>query len=220
MRLFDVLFLSLTLFTVNGAALTNGTVKIIKDANPNSSQDFRFTMSNVSPGSFFLDDDSDVTLSNTKTLVVENGNYIVTEDQAAGWHLTRITCTESNGIPNSTTDVATRTATIGVEIGETVTCLFTNSLITPAETVISGRILTLNGRGIKQANVTVVDLNTNTIFSVSSNTFGYYRVPGIRAGSFCQISVSHKTYVFSDIFVGMNEDLSGLDFISNVNKKY
>src|SRR5439155_18717593 len=70
----------------------------------------------LSPGSFSLDDDSDPTLSNTRTysdLQAATG-YSVAQSPVAGWTSTA-TC--SDGSPISNVDLSP---------GENVTCTFTN----------------------------------------------------------------------------------------------
>jgi uncharacterized repeat protein (TIGR01451 family) len=111
-------------------------ITIIKDAVPNDSQDFGFTITgptgaNITP-TFTLDDDSDSTLSNQITFFgLVEGVYTITEDSTSGWSLTGITPTE-NGVKDTTTsdisstNVGGRTATITVANGEVWTVKFTN----------------------------------------------------------------------------------------------
>ena len=54
------------------------------------------------------------------------GTYTVVEGVETGWTLTGLTC--SNGGGNTSTSLGTRTATIGLDAGEQVTCTFTNTL--------------------------------------------------------------------------------------------
>ena len=106
-----------------GGFPTCGTIKIVKDTVPNGPQDFTFTddIADCTVGP--LDDDADGTLSNMVTCFnVPFGQYTVTENAASGYDLTAISCDDGN----STGNTGTRTATINVEIGETVTCTFTN----------------------------------------------------------------------------------------------
>ena len=98
------------------------TIIIIKDTIPNGGQDFNFiTTGGLS--SFSLDDDADPTLSNNKSFGgLLAGTYSVTENATAGFKLTNLTCTGS-----TTTDLTTRTATIDLAQGATVTCTFENT---------------------------------------------------------------------------------------------
>ena len=92
---------------------------VVKDAAARTTpQDFAFTAGGgLSPASFSLDDDSDGTLSNTRTFtnVAPGSGYSLSETVPSGWDQTGATC--DDGSPVSNIDVAP---------GETVTCTFTN----------------------------------------------------------------------------------------------
>ena len=98
---------------------TTGTIKIVLDAAPNSSQNFGFT---GDTGSFALDDDNNNTLPSSRTVTLAPGMYDVTQGTVAGWSLTGLACNtgESTSIP-------TRTATITLTAGENVVCTFTDT---------------------------------------------------------------------------------------------
>lgn len=94
-----------------------GTLTIIKDAIPNGAQDFSFITSGAGLSNFSLDDDSDPTLSNTKTFNhLMPGIYGVSENSVSGWDLTNTTCNDQSLV-----------SAINVSAGETVTCTFTNT---------------------------------------------------------------------------------------------
>src|SRR5204862_1102110 len=85
---------------------------------PSDPQDFSFTAGGgLGPTSFQLDDDSDPTLSNTRTFgsVPAASGYSLAETVPSGWDQSSATC--DDGSPVSNIDVAP---------GETVTCTFTN----------------------------------------------------------------------------------------------
>jgi Cys-rich repeat protein len=114
------------------AILDQGTIVIIKDAQPNDGQDFSFS---GTLGSFSLDDDSDITLSNTRTFSnVDAGAYTVTEDAPPSpWSLTGLNC-QVNPSGSFSTNVPTRTVSINLEGGQTVTCTFVNAItVDPCE---------------------------------------------------------------------------------------
>jgi len=109
-------------------AVLAGTLTVIKDAQPNSAQDFHFS---IQPGGaasdFDLDDDSDATLPNTVTFRVAPGNYTMQElNIPASWSLTNLVCVSTGGNTSSSNlGTATGSATV-VDDGNT-TCTFTNS---------------------------------------------------------------------------------------------
>ncbi len=95
-----------------------GRIVVVKDAAPDNPQDFSFSAGGgLSPASFQLDDDSDGTLSHTRTFsdVVPDGGYSVTETVPAGWGQESATCSDGS-----------HPSGIDVEAGETVTCTFVN----------------------------------------------------------------------------------------------
>jgi plastocyanin len=103
-----------------------GTIAIVKDAVPNHPQDFAFTSDIPGNAAFSLDDDADATLPTSLTFInLAAGSYTVTESIVANWSVSNISCVDPTS--NSTGDTGTRTATINVAPGETVTCTFTNT---------------------------------------------------------------------------------------------
>jgi hypothetical protein len=100
----------------------SGSLTIVKDAVPDDPHDFGFTTTGLSPSTFTLDDDADPELSSQRQFTgLLPGTYTVTED-LSGWALSGLTCL--GGGANTFTEG--RTATIGLDPGEQVTCTFTN----------------------------------------------------------------------------------------------
>ncbi|MFL5679572.1 MAG: hypothetical protein ACJ77B_03140, partial [Chloroflexota bacterium] len=122
------------------AVIFPGSIRIIKDAVPNSSTDFSYsTTGGLTPSPFSLDDDADPTLSNSRTFsgLTTFGAYTITEGAAAGWSLSFDTpvCTVSTANGGSQS-AASRTVTVNLAEGEDVTCKFTNTQQTGTLTVI------------------------------------------------------------------------------------
>ncbi len=124
--------LEVTLTTASGRtakasitrAIQGAQIVIVKDAVPDDPQDFSFsTTGGLVPATFTLDDDLDPTLPNTQTFTgLAPGTYTVTEaDPSPGFLLTAINCTAGGS-----GDVPSRTATITLTPGATVTCTFVN----------------------------------------------------------------------------------------------
>jgi Tol biopolymer transport system component len=100
-----------------------GTIKIRKNTDPDGPTDFSYT-DNI-PGCTIgpLDDDADGTNPNETSCSVAPGSYTVTEaDSTPAFDLTGLSCDDTN----STGNVGSRTASISLQAGETVTCTFTN----------------------------------------------------------------------------------------------
>ncbi|HOX30398.1 MAG TPA: hypothetical protein P5080_05590 [Candidatus Paceibacterota bacterium] len=64
------------------------------------------------------------TNNGTITATVRPGKYAVNEIAKDGWNLTNIVCSDGDSIGN----INSRTATFSVSSGETVTCIFTNTI--------------------------------------------------------------------------------------------
>ncbi len=100
-----------------------GTITIVKHVNSPSGQNFDFT----GPlGAFTLDDDADPTEVNTLDFSdLSAGSYSVTEGTNTKWTLTGLICNDPN--QETTIDIPGRTATIDLDLGEHITCTYTNS---------------------------------------------------------------------------------------------
>jgi len=109
-----------------------GSITIIKDAVPNDAQDFSFTASPSPLTNFLLDDDADLTLSNTKSfsLISNFTTYTVSEASVAHWTLsfgTPVCAVTSPNGGSQSGDAGTRVLTINLKEGENVTCTFINT---------------------------------------------------------------------------------------------
>ena len=102
-----------------------GTITVIKDARPESSQDFGYT---GDLGSFNLDDDGDANNGTSNMASFENlvaGDYSVSESAAADWDLTDVSCEATGG---STTEINGATVDMTLTDGGSITCVFENSM--------------------------------------------------------------------------------------------
>ncbi|MFN8443040.1 MAG: SdrD B-like domain-containing protein [Caldilineaceae bacterium] len=101
---------------------SQASITIIKDAQPDSIQDFTF----YGPfGSVALDDDGgasggDNTLDNTYTFNVPAGNINISEAMHPSWYLADATCTSGNGT------LQQRTLSLTVSQNDSITCTFVN----------------------------------------------------------------------------------------------
>lgn len=116
---------------VFSCTLTNtqrGSITIVKDAVPDDAQDFAYT-STGGNGSFVLDDDADPALSNTITFTnLVPGTYTFTETlPVAGWDLTGMGCSSTNGSSSVNVTLATGLATVDLGPGDSVTCSYRNT---------------------------------------------------------------------------------------------
>jgi hypothetical protein len=100
---------------------TQGSITIIKDTVPNGPQDFCFSgalpdANGAATGDFCLDDDADLTLSNSHSAGVPPGTYAVNElGPTTAFKLTAITCADPDN--GTATSLVTSTATIDLDAG-------------------------------------------------------------------------------------------------------
>lgn len=81
---------------------------------------------------------------------------------------------------------------------------------TAASVSISGRILTTDGRGLRNAVISLTDHFGATRTTLSSS-FGYYRFDDIEAGQTVILTVRSKLYQFAPQVVSVSDNITGLD---------
>ena len=87
------------------------------------------------------------------------------------------------------------------------------SIPTAANVSLSGRVLTADGRGLRNAVVSLTKENGETIFTRTSS-FGYYRFDEIEVGQTVILAVSSKRYQFTPRVVSLSDELTELDFVA------
>ena len=90
---------------------------------------------------------------------------------------------------------------------------FTVTGPTAANVTISGRVQTVNGRGIENAFVTLTD-SQGVARTARTSTFGNFIFNEVTAGQICTLSVRAKNYQFnqSTLVIDVTGDLTGLIF--------
>jgi hypothetical protein len=87
-----------------------------------------------------------------------------------------------------------------------------NALAPTAATVsISGRILTADGNGLRNARVTLTDMSGNAR-TVLSGKLGNFRFTDVQAGETYIVSVASRRYIFQPQVVTPTEDITELSF--------
>ncbi|MFN0139259.1 MAG: M36 family metallopeptidase [Pyrinomonadaceae bacterium] len=85
---------------------------------------------------------------------------------------------------------------------------------TAAGVTVSGRVLTPDGRGLRNAIVTITD-STGMTRTARSSSFGYYTFDGIEVGGTYVVSVGSKQFTFTPRTITVNDAVTDLDFIGN-----
>ncbi|MFN8638564.1 MAG: S8 family serine peptidase [Dehalococcoidia bacterium] len=121
-----------SLTIVVAAPTGNGSIVVLLDVEPDAPGAFVFVGDGPSSftfeGGFSLDDDpASTTLLSSRSFVgLGAGTYHLTELAPSGFALTLIACAD----PTSDSTIDSQTATITLAAGETVTCTFTNGVVT------------------------------------------------------------------------------------------
>ncbi len=82
---------------------------------------------------------------------------------------------------------------------------------TAAHVAVGGRITTADGKGLRSARVTIIELANNNRRSVVTGAFGYYRFAEVAAGQSYLVEVSSKRYNFLPQAVTVKNETT-LDF--------
>ena len=144
---------------------SNATITIAVDAQPNHSQNFRFT--GTINSAFFLDDDAgatngDATYNNSMTLSKAAGSYTAIATAYTNWFLTGIACTPSNA---ATVNLAARTVTINATAGASISCTFTQQR---ASTVRATKYNDLNNSGTRNSTEPYLSGWTMTLYNAQN----------------------------------------------------
>lgn len=88
---------------------------------------------------------------------------------------------------------------------------------TAANVSVSGRVLTPEGFGLRNAIVTLTDQRGNTR-SVRTGTFGYFRLEGVSVGETYVVGVSSKQYQFTPQVIAVSDEITDLILTPESNK--
>ena len=83
---------------------------------------------------------------------------------------------------------------------------------TAAGVEVSGRVMTPDGRGLRNATVTMTDEQGVTRTAVTSS-FGYYRFEGVPVGDSFVMSVNSRSYRFKPRIVNVLDNMTDVDFV-------
>lgn len=83
---------------------------------------------------------------------------------------------------------------------------------TAADAVVSGRIITADGIGVRGARVTMVD-SRGVARAVTTSSLGYYRFDEVETGETYLMGVSSKRYRFESRVVQVVDSLTEVDFV-------
>ena len=79
---------------------------------------------------------------------------------------------------------------------------------------VSGRVLTIGGRGVRNAMVNLIDPISGTQ-QVLTGPLGAYRFNSVVPGRTYTISIMSRRFLFTPQMVSVNDALTGVDFIAS-----
>jgi len=184
---------------------TTGTITIVKDSQPDSSQSFHFTYGyNTYPiGDFSLVDDGGDGSETVTYSSIPAGAYSWTEDAVSGWSLHNITCDDVNSGVSATN---ARTVDVNLEGGEHVICKFTNTK--DVGSIWGAKFNDLNGDGQREGvggsepglegwTIRLLDASGVQINTVLTDSRGEYEFLNLPVGTYrvCEVLQSGWTAV-------------------------
>ncbi|MGH9947020.1 MAG: beta strand repeat-containing protein [Pyrinomonadaceae bacterium] len=129
-----------------------------------------------------------------------------------------MTCTVSVKVSSSMANTYANTtgAISSLEGGTGLTSNTANLTVlmtTAAGVSVSGRVLSADGRGVRNAAVILSDAQGGIRRSLTS-TFGYYRFDDVLVGQTYILSVSSKRYTFTPRVLSVVDELADVDFVA------
>lgn len=85
---------------------------------------------------------------------------------------------------------------------------------TAANVRVSGRVITTDGRGIRDAIVSLTGPNSPPIFA-RTNAFGFFTFDSVSAGETYVLTLASKRYTFAPRTVSVSDEISDLELIAN-----
>ncbi len=208
------------------AVIPSGAVFVKKlvntlDSTGSSVTAFPFTATaNFGPTLFSLiDDNSGPGVDTQQSQAIINfgaGNTItVNEGPLTGWTLADVDCVES-GVQDSTKSPSLGPASIIVQLGEVVTCTFTNTQLVPSASnvAVAGQVFDQFGRPLSRVTVSLTDIHGATR-SVMTGSLGYYQFNEVESGQVYVISASGGRHTFQSQVISVGDDIFGFDIIAN-----
>ena len=215
--------------TVSPTPAVSGRVTIKKrvrngNGGPSSTAQFPYQATNITTSNFTLIDNQEF----VDPSVPANSQVVsVTESDVNGWRLVGVECVEQAGstpnVINTTVDVANRRANIRIEDGESVTCTFTSEELIPTAgaATVSGRVVDLNGRGVRGITLTLFNASNGRVTEAVSNNFGFYVFDNVQVSTFYMLrAFGNKRYSFQngERSLVVNEDVANVDWVAIPNR--
>lgn len=77
---------------------------------------------------------------------------------------------------------------------------------------ISGKVTTPDGRGLRNATVTITD-PLGAVRSATTSAFGFYQFDNVEAGKTYLIRITSRLYRFNPLTMSVSSELTNIDFV-------
>lgn len=85
---------------------------------------------------------------------------------------------------------------------------------TSAQVSVSGRVITKEGQGLRNANVTLADSDGNILQVVRTGGFGYFNFDGVEVGRSYVLSVNSKQYSVEPVLINVMDEINNIELIA------
>jgi len=89
--------------------------------------------------------------------------------------------------------------------------------LTAAQSSISGRVMTANGQGIRNAKVVITGNSLSEPIIATTGTFGFYSIEGLAGGQTYVVTVNSQRYTFSapSRVISLIDNIADADFVAD-----
>ncbi len=133
-----------------------------------------------------------------------------------GWASVNVAIPDSSAITGHTFFarwyVQDPAAVNGFSVSQTAQFTVFGQASTASNISVSGRVLTPDGRGLRNTTVTLTDA-LGGVHRVTTSSFGFYSIDDISTGGSCTITVSSRLYRFASQTFSLSGDLTNVDFV-------
>ena len=138
--------------------------------------------------------------SRTGTAWTQGQKFVASDGAAGDFFGTSVAISGSTAIVGALGD------TIGANSFQGSAYVFTSSA------TVSGRVLTPDGRNLRNAIVSLID-SQGVRRTATSSSFGVYSFADVRTGDTYTLTVSSKRYRFTPLIMPINDNVANLDFV-------
>ena len=214
-----------TSYALDFSSLPGGTSSLIKAMVSDgfrSAEDIAdnpFSVANKPPIAAIVSPPTDTSFpANTKLTLQATGADLEDGslgDAAFNWSSDRDGLLGSGQVLETNLSIGTHTITLttrdssGLTNTATITC---TAASTASSSAVSGRVLTPDSRGLRNATVSITDSN-GVVRTATTSSFGFYSFDNVATGQQYTVRVQSRLYRFAARTLTINDNVVNLDFV-------